>query len=57
MSSSDNDNRLTNYRVAIALVGKMQKTGRISSATARFLRKRLAERYGVGKDSIFAINA
>lgn len=57
MSNPDNENRLIDLRIAIALVDKMERTGRLSSASARFLRTRLAEKYGVAKDSIFAVSA
>lgn len=57
MNDPDNENRLVDLRVAVVLVDKMERTGKLSTATARFLKTRLAEKYGVAKDSIFAVNA
>ena len=57
MSRPDNENRLVDLRIAVALVDKMERTGKLSTASGRFLKTRLAEKYGVAKDSIFAVNA
>ena len=51
---ADNERRLVNYRLAIALVLNMERTGKISEESARLLCTKLAEKYGVKSGSIFA---
>ena len=54
MTSADNEKRLTDYRVAVALVKWMEKAGKLSADSARLLYTKLAEKYGVRSGSIFA---
>lgn len=54
MTFADNERRLVNYRLAIALVLNMERAGKISEESARLLCTKLAEKYGVKSGSIFA---
>lgn len=51
---ADNERRLVNYRLAIALVLNMERTGKLSEESARLLCTKLAEKYGMKSGSIFA---
>lgn len=55
MTFADNERLLINYRLAIALVQNMERTGKISEESARLLCTKLAEKYGVKFGSIFAL--
>ncbi len=54
MTFADNERRFVNYRLAIALVLNMERTGKLSEESARLLCTKLAEKYGVKSGSIFA---
>lgn len=54
MTFADNERRLVNYRIAIALVLNMEKAGKLSAESARLLCTKLSEKYGVKSGSIFA---
>ena len=55
MECADNDKRLTDYRVAVAVVKNMERAGKLSADSARLLYAKLSEKYGVKKGSIFAL--
>lgn len=54
MKCADNEKRLTDYRIALALVKCLEKAGKLSAESARLLYTKLAEKYGVRSCSIFA---
>ena len=53
MTSSDDENRLVDYTITVAVIKDMERTNRLSKSSARLLYARISERYEVGKDSIF----
>ncbi len=54
MNSADNEKRLVDYRIAVALVQNMERAGKISADSAELLRIKLATKYSVKPGSIFA---
>lgn len=53
MLNEDNEKRLANYRIAVALVTNLEKAGKISGESAKLLSDKLAQKYSVGPGSIF----